>query len=510
MSTKKRTDKATNETVRFGAVMSTSELVERFGEANAEYIKGYSGIDHETGKKFAKGLKEISEHKVNAQYAEQNIKQQAGYSAEIAATSRDNAQAIIDRSKVRVSRSDDLSEYGRNHNVVDRVQLIDGQIIDGSQAQMKFVGNRNELFRKITKENGEFARYRGVKLELPSEQYEGAAQHCNEMAEKLRLNASEAEKKGNLKVASELRKQAKNYETLAKNVTDSGLTTEQAIFYRKYPKLATAIDIARTSHQAGVKGAQYGAVIGGSISIIKNIFAILQDEKEADQAVIDAAIDSTQAAALGYGTAFTGAAIKAGMKQSSKETIRNLSNTNIPVLVMNTCLSLAGLVKSYVKGDISESQFLYAVGERGAGMLSGGMMAALGQAAVPIPFVGAAVGGMVGYALSVMFYQSALSSAISVEASRVELARVRAIERAARNRIAQERANFELFVKTELSSFYQETQILFDSLNDKELMDINQITLVVNNYAHLLGKELQFETQSEFDDFMSSDDAFLL
>ena len=103
--------------------LSTSEVVSRFGSANAEYLKGYSGVDNETQQKFAKGLAGIAKHKVNAdpRYAEQNIKQQAGYSAEVAATSRDNAESIINGSKIRVSRSDDLPEYGKNHTVVDRV-----------------------------------------------------------------------------------------------------------------------------------------------------------------------------------------------------------------------------------------------------------------------------------------------------------------------------------------------------------------------------------------------------
>ena len=170
-------DEIAQDRIRATVALSTSEVVSRFGSANAEYLKGYSGIDHETGQTFAKGLADIAKHKVNdnPKYAAQNIKQQAGYSAEVAATSRDNAESIIKGSKIRTSRSDDLPEYGKNHTVVDRVQLLDGEIIQGSQTQMKFVGNRDQLFADIAKENGDFARYRGVTLELPSEQFIGAS-----------------------------------------------------------------------------------------------------------------------------------------------------------------------------------------------------------------------------------------------------------------------------------------------------------------------------------------------
>lgn len=44
-------------------------------------------------------------------------------------------------------------------------------------------------------------------------------------------------------------------------------------------------------------------------------------------------------------------------------------------------------------------------------MLSSTMMATMGQIAIPIPVVGAVLGGMIGYSLSSIFYQAALDSA---------------------------------------------------------------------------------------------------
>lgn len=69
---------------------------------------------------------------------------------------------------------------------------------------MKVVGNRDQLFKDITKPDGKFARYRGIKLEIPSEQYEGAIEYCKE-ATRLRENAIRAEQKGNLEAANRLK-----------------------------------------------------------------------------------------------------------------------------------------------------------------------------------------------------------------------------------------------------------------------------------------------------------------
>lgn len=497
---------------RTGAALAASETINRFGNANAEFIKGYRGIDNETGQEFAKGLADIAQHKVNGDPAEaaKNIKQQAGYSAEVAATSRDNAEAIIQRSEARTMRSDDLPQYGKNHSVVDRVQVLNGDIIEGSQAQMKFVGDRDQLFERIAREDGKFARYQGVKLELPSEQFQGAESFCRDKAQSLREQATQVERHDKPDVAAKLRREADNYDQLADNVRDSGLTTEDAIFYREHPELATARDITRTSHRAGMEGAKYGAAIGGCISLMKNLLATAQGEKQASEAVQDLALDTIKGGAVSYGTTFAGAVIKGSMQQSGNHTLRALAGTNAPAQAVNICLSLGSSVKRYVTGEISKAQLLTEVGEKGAGMLSSGMMAALGQLAIPIPFVGAAIGGMIGYTLSSLFYQSALDAARGVEISRQQLERTRAIQTAARARIAEEQAALDAFTRRELPVLRQETQRLFAIVDCADIGNADALASAINQYANLLGKQLQFQSLQEFDDFMNSDEPLKL
>lgn len=492
--------------VRTGISLSASETVFRFGSANAEYIKGYRGIDNETGQLFAKGLKGISNHKVSSNpiEAQKNIKQQAGFSAEVASTSRDNAESIINRSEIRTSRSDDLPQYGRNHNVVDRVKVLNNEIIEGSQAQMKFVGNRDQLFERIAREDGKFSRYRDVKLELPSEQFEGAKQYCHDKASQLRKQADVVRQNGKPELADSFLREADNYDQLANNVKDSGLTTKQAIFYREHPEIATALDIIHTSHRAGLEGAKYGALIGGCISLVQNGLSAAQSDKKLANAVQCVAVDTAKAAGLGYATASAGAAIKGIMQQSSGKAIQTLAKTSAPTLVVNVCLSLAGSINRYVRGEISEAELLIEVGEKGAGMLSGGMMAALGQLAIPVPFVGAAIGGMIGYTLSSIFYQSALDAAQGAEQSREMLIHTQAIEKAARARIAEEQSRLDAFVRSEIPQLQQATQVLFFSLNS-ENTNSDIISIQINQFATLLGKQLEFKSMKEFDDFMSTD-----
>ena len=96
----------------------------------------YTGIDNENGKTLVKGLKQVSQFAVNPDYAWQNYKQQAGFSAEIKEVANTNAENIIKGSKIYKVRMDDRGSV--NDPLFD-FELIDekGNAIPGSGTQMK-------------------------------------------------------------------------------------------------------------------------------------------------------------------------------------------------------------------------------------------------------------------------------------------------------------------------------------------------------------------------------------
>ncbi|VFS49011.1 hypothetical protein [Budvicia aquatica] len=212
---------------------------------------------------------------------------------------------------------------------------------------------------------------------------------------------------------------------------------------------------------------------------------------------------------MGYGTAFVGSAIKSALQQSEHQVLRTIAGTSAPTLVVNICLSLGCSIKRYANGEISEAELLTDVGEKGTGMLSSGMMAALGQMAIPIPIVGAAIGGMIGYTLSSLFYQSALEAARGVELSRERLEHIRAIEVTARARIAKTQAVLDDFARREIPQLRKETEQLFNAVIHSS-DNIDDLTFAINDYATLLGKKLQFQTMTEFEVFMDSDQPLTL
>ena len=86
---------------------SANEIVQRYGSAGKEHIVSYLGNDNERGKVLTKSLKGISKSKTNVEFYGANIKQQAGFSAEVKVTARRNAEQIINRSPNRTIRTDD-------------------------------------------------------------------------------------------------------------------------------------------------------------------------------------------------------------------------------------------------------------------------------------------------------------------------------------------------------------------------------------------------------------------
>ena len=494
---------------RTTVALSTSETVSRYGSANAEFIKGYTGIDAEIGKTLSKGLKSISKEGTS-------LAHQAGWAAEVVTTSRDNAEAIIAKSDVRTIRSDDLKHYGietdsKYREAVDRVRVQDGKIV--YEEQTKFEKSGNNVAHRVTSgsEKEDYRKYFGKKLGLPSDQAEDARNFCRRHAEISRARAAIAEQRGKPEVAEALRRRADKYDQLAEHdIIDVGLTRDQANAHVGNPAWETTKDIAGISHRAGKEGAKYGAVIGGSISLLTNVFAVAQDNKQLDEAAKDVLLATGKSAAIGYATAFTGSALKGAMQQSSKTALRNLSNTSAPTLVLNICISLASSIKRYVNDEITEAQLLEEVGEKGAGMLSASVYAALGQIAIPIPFVGAAVGGMIGYTLSSMFYQAALDAAKQADAAKANLVRVREIEAAAREEIDRQRTALDTFMRKEFPELQHETQQLFLHIDTVAGDDADAFATAINRYAELLGAQLQFKNQMEFDGFMASDEPLRL
>lgn len=484
------------------------ETVSRHGDAGAEFLKGLRGIDYETGKIFDRSLIKISGYNLNPNHIEKNIKQQAGFSAEVSSVSKRNASAIIEKKTMRYTRSEDLAHYGKNNTTVDIVELIDGKEI--STSQMKFVNEPDFLLKKIVRGEGggknDLSRYMSVdKLEVPTEQVETMKKTCQTEAQSLQRQAQSTKQSGKFELAEKLERQSKNYQELEKKITDSGLSTQEAIAYRLNPRWKTAKDIANVSHQAGIEGAKFGAAIGGGISAITNVIAVYSGDKEFGEAVMDTAIDTLASAGIGYGSTFVGTTVKTYMQQSASTATRALSKTGLPAAIVTACIATGKSVNRYAKGEIDEAELAQEMGLTATGLLSASMFTMIGQVAIPIPVLGSLIGGMVGYAITNNLYQGFFDALkdIKLSAERRQIIEMKCA--AASDLAKQYERHLKAIFSEKVAQLDQESIAMF-SLLENQNASAEEICNRMNRFAEMLGKKISINNMTELDAVMLSDD----
>lgn len=484
-------------------------VVERYGSAGAEFIKGYQGYDYELNKAMERGLKKISQYKIGN---ENNIKQQAGFSAEVYRVAKGNSENIINGSKNHFSRSEDLVGFGKNNPVVDIVEHFGGEVI--STSQMKFVTNVKNLLNKIAKGKGggknDLSRYLNVdKLELPTEQVEQAKEYCRQQAKSLQEQAERTAKEGKKEISERLVKESKNYQALEKKISDSGISTEKAIQLRRNPKRETAKGIADVSHRAGIEGAKFGAAIGGSISLITNAIAVYSNDKDFSEALLDTAKDTLTSAGVGYLTAFSGSTIKGILQQSSSQVMRNLSKSGLPAMVVSTCLAASKSLYQYSSGEIELEECFTEIGATLNGMLSSATFSMIGQIAIPIPVLGGLIGGMIGYTLTNSFYHELINSRYELNLTKARREIIEMQCAATKELTEKYQQNITTLFTQKIIQLDAETEHIFSATNDP-MISANKFSQRMNKFAELLGKDLPYKNQEEFDCVMLSTETLIL
>lgn len=169
-------------------------------------------------------------------------------------------------------------------------------------------------------------------------------------------------------------------------------------------------NIISTGHQAGLQvGASAGAT-AVSIATIQNIVLVIRGEKEPGDAIKDIAATGGQAAVTGYVTGGGLTVLSQTLSQSSSGFIQGLMKSNVPGLVITSCIAFGNTLNRYACGKISTKVCLTELGADGFKMWSVGCSMGMGQALIPVPVVGAAVGAAVGAVMTGSCYTMLLGS----------------------------------------------------------------------------------------------------
>ncbi|NOK30492.1 hypothetical protein P740_002190 [Helicobacter pylori E48] len=490
-----------------GAVSEESAL---YASANKEYL---AILDDKT---LGRTLEGISEYKVNPKYQYRNINQQAGFSAELKEQAHANAQNILMENGERLVQYDNLSvdqkaqirerfpDYAtpnKNHELVDYV-MVDrkGNIISNTLTQSKFVGrNGAECFEKFLSKDYEKYFENGVNMEIPKDFFGDFQKESNIKIKSLESQIAKQKELGNFQKAAKLEEKLQKCKTIKANTRPASITKEEAIYARNHPTLSTAKDMASHSHQAGMNAMPTGALIGGVVSLATNLL----EGKDPKEALKHTAIATLKGGAYSYCNAFASSSLGSLMQNSANKIIQSLGKGSIPTMIVGACVANVTVFGRYLSGKIDEVELCKQLGRTNTSLLSGGAMALAGQALIPIPVVGALIGGFVGAALSEAFF-NALNS------KKVELARQRRIEieKECRESIRLLKMYRNQFKEVFEQYFHETTKFFnqsFDELERALYAGDTDLTIGADNKIQEgLGQKPSFGNKQEGWDFITS------
>lgn len=508
-----------------GVAGANTEVVQRYGSAVKEHFAAYSGVDNETGQQLAKGLKSISEHKVNPEYYDTNIKQQAGFSAEVKTSARETAEKIIQgNTKSKVTRTDDMAKQsdgkgrtigGKNEQLYDIAEVdTNGIYIEGTGRQLKYVGGTAEdCTRKLLGKKFDKYRDADVLIEIPADFYDEVNAQLAQKSQEINEQIVRAEQDGKFELAEKRRQRLKKVEKTQQNLRKGKLTNDEAIEARLHPKLSTAKDVIKVAHRSGVEGAIIGTAVGGGISFIQNTVDVIKGDKEPKDAIVDITESAGKAGVMGYATTFVGSAVKGAMQNAPSTYVRALSKSSLPTAIVVSVCEVGKTLYRYGTGSIDGTQCLAELGEKGTGMLSGSagtaIGATVGTALLPIPAVGSIVGGLVGsmagYALSTAYYNNLLSILKDEQLAHEE----RIIIEAECEESIRAMKEYRLQIELAVNNYMREQISAFQSaFSEMELAyqkgDVDGFIRGTNRITQQLGEKPLFESKADFTELMQS------
>ena len=415
----------------------------------------YRGV--ETNGITTLGLEEISNWKVNPEYAYQNLKQHAGYAAEVISTAKENLQAKIDNTGITTYRADDRPDlYKRNDQYVDKIRVDqNGNILE--TIQTKFVGkNARECLSKLASKDYDkyFSELGADKMEVPSDYFDEMMRLADEKISSLENQLERVKADGKTDVAQAKEAQLERYKQIKNKLEKSNTSSEEAMAAIKSSEAAkeytkkifseSTMDTVKASNELGIKSGLTAAALTAAVSTVDNVQQYMAGEITAQEAFLDVAKDTGTAGALGYGTTFISNAVATTMTNSSQQLIQSLGKSGVPAAVIAMGVSSYDAISSYAQGEITGSELTYDLGENAASVAGGIIGSALAGAAVGsvapgagtvVGFGAGLVGGMVGTAIAAEAYSTAVelggegaeilaSKAQEVATKTVEMAKV--------------------------------------------------------------------------------------
>ena len=408
------------------AAISTADLAAVRSASVDTITQMYNGTDLGNGNRTL-GLKEIHNWKVNPEYYDQNMRQHAGYAAEVIGTAKENLRAQADGTGITTYRADDRPDlFPRNDQYVDKIRVNSaGEIVE--RIQVKFVGkDPADCLSKLTSKPYDKYFNDGMvdKFEIPSDYYDDIKQIIPDKINHLQEQLQHVTEEGKVEVAENLNNKIERLNKIDEMLEKSTVSNDEAIEGVVRPERISARMFAKDtfaeSNKAGLESAALATTITAAVSTIDNVGKYMDGEITAQEAFVDVVKDTGIAGGVAYGTAFVSTAVANTMSSSSHQLIKSLGKSGVPAAVISFGVQSFDSVIDYADGIIDGKQLAYDLGENAArvgGSVAGSAAAgAIVGSVVPgagtaVGFAAGMVGGMVGCAVASEAYASAVEFA---------------------------------------------------------------------------------------------------
>lgn len=475
--------------------------LDKYSDAGREYVKGYSGYDASTGQKLQKSLFGIASGKPN-------MGGQRGYAAEVLDVSKRNAAEILKESDIRYSRVDDLPGHAINETPFDIMGVTaDGREIIDLASQMKF--NQGDAKSVVDQLVGKKFRgkYPHAQYSVPKDRFDSIKNALEEKETFLSQQLQRAQRDNNHELINSLEERIEFVQDTKKNLVPSKLTLAEAEQAVLNPVGTTVHNVAELGHEVGIQYAGTSALINGAVTFARCMSKVMNGEMTPSEAAAEISVETGKGAALGYITGQANTFLASALKNSSKQVLNKLGQSNAPAQIVSFATSVFRIVNERLDGKIDDERCFNDILKSGIGVVGTFKAGGLGMA------IGGPVGAIVASVVSGVIIDSTYEYGLQT-LKKPDLAR--------KERIAIQQQCDELhqeleFYRTEFKSTYvaytkQLTEIFGNSLYTMALaLRINDADAFIggaNKITESLGGNVQFRNTDEFIEMVDSGTTF--
>lgn len=504
---KKKKNKILRSTSIAAVGAALKDVSARHGAAVNEWLAAYDGINYEAGftprARMQKSFKSIAKSRFSRDpnSAKANIKQQAGFDAELIEVTQERADAAARGEKPHTLRMDDAGPKGARHSNDQFIDIVEvdtaGNPIPGSGYQMKFVGSTPEkcLGKLLGKKCRKYLD-NNVDIAIPSDYFDKVKDALDKKISDVKIQIKSLEKKCK-PVPAAKRQELEHCKKLRRCLRKSEVSNADAIEARTKCELFTTKKVLQQAHKAGIEGAKVGASVAGVLSGVSNLLAMARGDKTWKEAAIDTTRDALVAGAGGYFTAAGGVAISGVMMKSSSAIVRAMGKSGFPGVAITFVISGATTLCRYFNGEMRGSDCMDELSNLGTSMAigsvaygaiaasSGASVLAVGGVAL-LPMAGAILSSMVASAVFTGLKNWAYKDAYAAEARAREVEARCAEACRMLNAYKQQIDDYFKSSNIEFFKFMNKTLFMIDS-NDFEisLAGANEISIACGGKVHV-------------------------